>query len=42
VELTGADAKKAKMEINTVWIYPPVAERKAAFQNAIEARTVDF
>jgi NADH dehydrogenase len=42
VELTGADAKKAKMEINTVWIYPPVAERKAAFQNALEARTVDF
>jgi NADH dehydrogenase len=42
VELTGADAKKAKMDINTVWIYPPAAEREAAFQNALEARTVDF
>jgi len=42
VELTGADAKKAKMDINTVWIYPPAAEREAAFQNAFDARTVDF
>lgn len=42
VELTGADAKKTKMEVNTVWIYPPIAEREAAFQNALEARTVDF
>lgn len=42
VEITGADAKKVKMEINAVWIYPPRADRKAAFQNALEARTVDF
>jgi len=42
VELTGADAKKVKMDINAVWIYPPAADRQAAFQNALEARTVDF
>jgi len=42
VELTGADAKKAKTDINTVWIYPPAPEREAAFQNALEARTIDF
>lgn len=42
VELTGAEAKKVKMEINAVWIYPPAAERAAAFQNAFEARTIDF
>ena len=42
VEITGADAKKVKMDINAVWIYPPAAEREAAFQNAYEARTVDF
>lgn len=42
VELTGRDAKKVKMDINAVWIYPPAAEREAAFQNAYEARTVDF
>lgn len=42
VELTGRDAKKVKMDINAVWIYPPAAERQAAFQNAYDARTVDF
>jgi len=42
VELTGADAKKVKMDINAVWIYPPAADRQAAFQNALEARTIDF
>lgn len=42
VELTGVEAKKVKTEINTLWIYPPAAEREAAFQNAFEARTVDF
>jgi NADH dehydrogenase len=30
VELVGAVAKKTKQEINTVWIYPPRAERAAA------------
>lgn len=42
VELTGAEAKKVKMEINSMWIYPPAAEREAAFQNALDARTIDF
>lgn len=42
VEITGGDAKKVKTEINTLWIYPPAAEREAAFQNAFEARTIDF
>ena len=42
VEITGPEAKKVKMEVNRVWIYPPAAERAAAFQNAFEARTVDF
>ncbi|GGN54116.1 pyridine nucleotide-disulfide oxidoreductase [Novosphingobium indicum] len=42
VEITGAEAKKVKMDINAVWIYPPAAEREAAFRNAFEARTVDF
>lgn len=31
VQITQADAKKIKQEINTVWIYPPVADRDAAF-----------
>lgn len=42
VELTGREAKKVKMDINAVWIYPPAAEGQAAFQNAYDARTVDF
>jgi len=42
VELTGAEAKKVKMEVNSVWIYPPAAEKAAAFQNALDARTIDF
>ncbi|QEH81645.1 NAD(P)/FAD-dependent oxidoreductase [Sphingomonas sp. C8-2] len=42
VELTGPDAKKVKMDINAVWIYPPAADRQAAFQNALDARTIDF
>ena len=42
VELTGAEAKKMKMDINAVWIYPPAAERQIALQNALDARTVDF
>ncbi len=25
------EAKKIKQEINTVWIYPPVADREAVF-----------
>jgi NADH dehydrogenase len=34
VELVGAVAKKTKQEINTVWIYPPRAERAAALAAA--------
>ena len=34
VELTGAEAKAYKKEINTVWIYPPRAERAAALASA--------
>ena len=41
-ELTGRQAKKVKEEINTVWIYPPVADRAAAYENVLAARTVDF
>jgi NADH dehydrogenase len=34
VELVGAKAKATKQEINTVWIYPPRAERAAALASA--------
>lgn len=34
VEMVGAQAKKTKREINTVWIYPPRAERAAALAAA--------
>ncbi len=34
VELVGDVAKKTKQEINTVWIYPPKAERAAALAAA--------
>jgi NADH dehydrogenase len=34
VEMVGDVAKKAKQEINTVWIYPPKAERAAALASA--------
>ncbi|RED33175.1 NADH dehydrogenase FAD-containing subunit [Rhodopseudomonas thermotolerans] len=34
VEMTGEEAKTAKREINTVWIYPPSAERAAALASA--------
>jgi NADH dehydrogenase len=30
LKLVGAEAKKTKQQINTVWIYPPPAERAAA------------
>ncbi|WP_380872071.1 pyridine nucleotide-disulfide oxidoreductase [Sphingomonas sp. DBB INV C78] len=42
VKITGADAKAVKKEINEVWIYPPAAERAAAYENVLTARTVDF
>lgn len=34
VRLTGAEGKALKRAINTEWIYPPKAEREAAFANA--------
>jgi NADH dehydrogenase len=34
VEMVGEAAKKTKQEINTVWIYPPKAERAAALASA--------
>ena len=34
VEMVGDKAKKTKQEINTVWIYPPKAERAAALASA--------
>jgi NADH dehydrogenase len=42
VKITGADAKAVKKEINEVWIYPPAADRLAAYENVLAARTVDF
>lgn len=42
VQVTGADAKGIKKEINKVWIYPPAAERAAAYENVLAARTIDF
>jgi NADH dehydrogenase len=34
LELVGAQAKKTKQQINTVWIYPPQPERAAALASA--------
>jgi NADH dehydrogenase len=42
VELVGAEAKKLKQEINTVWIYPPRAERAAALASADPERVTDL
>lgn len=42
VEISGPQAKKLKKEINTAWIYPPAADRAAAYENVLAARTVDF
>lgn len=42
VELTGAEAKAVKAEINTVWIYPPKPDRDAIFAYAEPARVVEL
>ncbi|HET8727299.1 MAG TPA: FAD-dependent oxidoreductase, partial [Alphaproteobacteria bacterium] len=42
VELVGQKAKKLKQEINTVWIYPPRAERAAALASADPERVTDL
>lgn len=41
VEMVGAEAKKTKREINTVWIYPPPAQRAAALASADPERVTD-
>ena len=41
VEMVGDVAKKTKQEINTVWIYPPRAERAAALASADPERVGD-
>ncbi|QEX15744.1 pyridine nucleotide-disulfide oxidoreductase [Hypericibacter terrae] len=42
VEMIGAKAKATKKEINTVWIYPPRAERAAALASADPERVTDL
>jgi NADH dehydrogenase len=42
VEMVGGTAKKTKQEINTVWIYPPLAERAAALASADPERVTDL
>jgi NADH dehydrogenase len=42
VEMVGDVAKKTKQEINTVWIYPPKAERAAALASADPERVTDL
>jgi NADH dehydrogenase len=42
VEMVGEVAKKTKQEINTVWIYPPRAERAAALASADPGRVTDL
>jgi NADH:ubiquinone reductase (H+-translocating) len=41
VTMVGDVAKKTKQEINTVWIYPPKAERAAALATADPERVTD-
>lgn len=42
VEMVGDVAKKTKQEINTVWIYPPKAERAAALASADPERVTEL
>lgn len=42
VDMVGAKAKAYKREINTVWIYPPRAERAAALASADPERVTDL
>ena len=42
LEQTGDQAKATKREINTVWIYPPKAERAAALASADPERVTDL
>jgi NADH dehydrogenase len=40
--MVGEVAKKTKQEINTVWIYPPKAERTTALASADPERVTDL
>ncbi|WP_027574592.1 NAD(P)/FAD-dependent oxidoreductase [Bradyrhizobium sp. WSM1743] len=42
VEMVGDVAKKTKREINTIWIYPPKAERAAALASADPERVTNL
>lgn len=42
VQLTGEEAKNMKREINTVWIYPPRADKAEALAYAVPANVVDL
>ncbi|WP_029352986.1 NAD(P)/FAD-dependent oxidoreductase [Bosea sp. 117] len=42
IEFVGAEAKKMKQEINTVWIYPPRAQRDVALASAEPERVTDL
>ena len=42
VEMVGEEAKKTKREINTIWIYPPLAERAAGLASADPERVTDL
>ncbi|WP_316170890.1 MULTISPECIES: NAD(P)/FAD-dependent oxidoreductase [unclassified Bradyrhizobium] len=42
IEMVGDQAKKTKREINTAWIYPPLAERAAALASADPERVTDL
>jgi NADH dehydrogenase len=42
LELVGEKAKATKQQINTVWIYPPRAERAVALASAEPERVTDF
>ncbi|WP_412778265.1 NAD(P)/FAD-dependent oxidoreductase [Thalassospira lucentensis] len=42
VELMGEKAKKVKREINTIWIYPPKADRAIALASADPERVTDL
>jgi NADH dehydrogenase len=42
VEMVGDVAKKTKQEINTVWIYPPKAQRAVALASADPERVTDL
>lgn len=42
VRLTGQEAKQVKRDINTVWIYPPRADKIEALTYAVPANVVDL